>query len=74
MSGFQIFTLLAAGLVAGAVNAIVGSGSLLTFPALLVLIPPFLEWRKAKKQGPRNYTQAQVDAEAASLHNVVDDD
>ena len=35
MSGFQIFTLLAAGLVAGAVNAIVGSGSLLTFPALL---------------------------------------
>jgi membrane-associated protein len=38
------------------------------------LIPPFLEWRKAKKQGPRNYTQAQVEAEAAALHEVVEED
>ncbi len=35
MSALQIVTILVAGLVAGAVNAIVGSGSLLTFPALL---------------------------------------
>lgn len=35
MSALQIITILGAGLVAGAVNAVVGSGSLLTFPALL---------------------------------------
>ncbi len=35
MNALQIVTILAAGLVAGAVNAVVGSGSLLTFPALL---------------------------------------
>ena len=35
MNALQIATILGAGLVAGAVNAVVGSGSLLTFPALL---------------------------------------
>ena len=38
------------------------------------LIPPFLEWRKARKQSPRNYTQAQAEAEAAALHEVVEED
>ena len=38
------------------------------------LIPPFLEWRKAKKQAPRAYTQAQAEAEAAALHEVVEED
>jgi membrane-associated protein len=41
---------------------------------ILSLIPPFLEWRKSKKQGARNYTQAQVEAEAAALHKVVEED
>ena len=41
---------------------------------LVSLIPPFLEWRKAKKQAPRNYTQAQAEAEAAALHEVVEED
>ncbi len=40
---------------------------------LVSLIPPFLEWRKAKKQGPRNYTEAQAEAEAAGLHDIVDE-
>jgi uncharacterized membrane protein YfcA len=35
LSALQIVTILGAGLVAGMVNTIVGSGSLLTFPALL---------------------------------------
>jgi membrane-associated protein len=38
------------------------------------LIPPFLEWRKAKKQGPRNYTRSQTEAEATALHDVVEED
>ena len=38
------------------------------------LIPPFLEWRKARRQRPRNYTQAQAEAEAAALHEVVEED
>ena len=41
---------------------------------IVSLIPPFIEWRKAKKQAPRNYTQAQVEAEAAALHEVVEED
>jgi membrane-associated protein len=41
---------------------------------LVSLIPPFLEWRKAKKQEPRSYTEAQVEAEAAALHEVVEED
>jgi membrane-associated protein len=49
------------------------------YPLILViivvsLIPPFLEWRKAKKQGPRNYTRAQTEAEAVALHEVVEED
>jgi uncharacterized protein len=35
LSALQIITILGAGFVAGAINAVVGSGSLLTFPALL---------------------------------------
>ena len=35
MTALQVLTILGAGLIAGAVNTIVGSGSLLTFPALL---------------------------------------
>jgi uncharacterized protein len=35
LTALQVVTILGAGLVAGAVNAVVGSGSLLTFPALL---------------------------------------
>jgi uncharacterized membrane protein YfcA len=43
LSALQVITILAAGLVAGMVNAIVGSGSLLTFPALLAAgYPPLL--------------------------------
>jgi membrane-associated protein len=41
---------------------------------VISLIPPFLEWRKAKKQGPRNYTEAEAEAEAAALHEVVEED
>ncbi|MBV8462576.1 MAG: TSUP family transporter, partial [Acidimicrobiales bacterium] len=43
MSVPSALAVLAAGLVAGAVNAIVGSGSLVTFPTLLALgYPPVL--------------------------------
>jgi membrane-associated protein len=41
---------------------------------VLSLIPPFLEWRKAKRQGPRPITEAQAEAEAAELHHAVDDE
>jgi membrane-associated protein len=41
---------------------------------VISLIPPFIEWLKARKQAPRNYTQAQVEAEAAALHQVVEED
>ena len=41
---------------------------------ILSLIPPFLEWRKAKRQKPVHFTQAQAEAEAAALHEVVEDD
>jgi len=37
------------------------------------LIPPFLEWRKAKKEGPKLVSDAQAEAEAARLHDDVDD-
>ena len=37
------------------------------------LIPPFLEWRKAKKEGPKVVSDAQAAAEAARLHEDVDD-
>jgi membrane-associated protein len=38
------------------------------------LIPPLLEWRKAKRQQPAHFTEAQAEAEAAALHNVVEED
>jgi membrane-associated protein len=41
---------------------------------VLSLIPPFLEWRKAKQEGPRAITDAQAEAEAARLHHDVEDD
>jgi membrane-associated protein len=41
---------------------------------IVSLIPPFLEWRKAKKQAPVHFTQAQAEAEAAALHEVVEED
>ncbi len=41
---------------------------------IISLIPPFLEWRKAKKQKPVHFTQAQAEAEAAALHEVVEED
>ena len=41
---------------------------------IISLIPPFLEWRKAKKQKPVQFTQAQAEAEAAALHQVVEED
>jgi uncharacterized membrane protein YfcA len=43
LTASQVLTIVAAGLVAGLVNAIVGSGSLLTFPALLAAgYPPLV--------------------------------
>jgi membrane-associated protein len=39
---------------------------------VISLIPPFLEWRKAKK--PVHFTQAQAEAEAAALHEIVEED
>ena len=41
---------------------------------VLSLIPPFLEWRKAKREGPRVVTRAEAEAEAAELHAIVDDE
>ena len=38
------------------------------------LIPPFLEWRKSKKQHRCSFSQAQAEAEAAALHDVVEDE
>jgi len=37
------------------------------------LIPPFLEWRKAKKEGPKVISDAQAAAEAARLHEDIED-
>ncbi len=43
MSPFEAFVIMAAGLAAGAINAIVGSGSLITFPTLLAFgYPPLV--------------------------------
>jgi membrane-associated protein len=41
---------------------------------LLSLVPPLLEWRKAKKNPAHGVTAAQAEAEAAELHAIVDDD
>jgi membrane-associated protein len=38
------------------------------------LIPPFIEWRKAKRRKPVRFSAAQVEAEAAALHEVVEED
>jgi membrane-associated protein len=38
------------------------------------LIPPFLEWRRAKKRAPVQFTEAQAEAEAAALHEIVEED
>src|SRR5215218_6289792 len=43
MELWEVLALLAAGIVAGAINAVVGSGTLVTFPTLLALgYPPVL--------------------------------
>jgi membrane-associated protein len=41
---------------------------------LISLIPPFLEWRKAKKERPPRFSAAQAEAEAAALHDIVEED
>jgi membrane-associated protein len=41
---------------------------------VISLIPPFLEWRKAKKEGPHPITEAEAEVEAARLHHDVEDD
>ena len=41
---------------------------------VISLIPPFIEWRKAKRQPAVHFTQAQAEAEAAALHEVVEED
>jgi membrane-associated protein len=38
------------------------------------LIPPLLEWRKAKRQKPVHFTQEQAEAEAAALHEIIEED
>lgn len=38
------------------------------------LIPPFLEWRKARRQPPRAITPAEAEAEAAHLHTTLEDE
>ncbi|HEX2576737.1 MAG TPA: sulfite exporter TauE/SafE family protein [Aquihabitans sp.] len=41
MSGLEVVAVIAAGMAAGAVNAVIGSGSLITFPTLLAVgLPP----------------------------------
>src|SRR5487761_1557417 len=43
LDGLAIFAVFAAGLGAGTINSVVGSGSLLTFPTLVALgLPPFV--------------------------------
>ncbi len=41
---------------------------------VISLIPPFIEWRKSKKKAAVRFTQAQAEAEAAALHDIVEDD
>ena len=38
------------------------------------LIPPFLEWRKARRQSARTVTPAEAEAEAAHLHATLEED
>jgi membrane-associated protein len=60
-------------------DAIGGSIDKYLYPLIAVviivsLIPPFIEWRRAKRQAPVRYTEAQAEAEAAALHDVVEED
>lgn len=41
---------------------------------LLSLIPPFIEWRKAKKHPVHPASAAEAEAEAAELHAIVEDE
>ena len=41
---------------------------------VISLIPPFIEWRKSKKKAAVRFTEAQAEAEAAALHDIVEDD
>ena len=41
---------------------------------VLSLIPPFLEWRKAKKHPSHGVSEREAAAEAAELHAIVDED
>jgi membrane-associated protein len=41
---------------------------------VLSLIPPFIEWRRSKRHEAVRFTQAQAEAEAAALHEVVEED
>jgi len=41
---------------------------------LISLVPPFLEWRKARREAGAPISEAQAEAEAAALHADVDDD
>jgi len=40
---------------------------------VLSLVPPFLEWRKAKREGSHPVSDAQAEVEAARLHDDVED-
>ena len=41
---------------------------------LVSLIPPFLEWRKSKKHPAGAVSTAEAEAEAAELHDILDDE
>jgi len=41
---------------------------------VISLIPPFLEWRKARREAPRPKSAAAAEAEAADLHHAIEDD
>ena len=41
---------------------------------ILSLVPPFIEWRKAKKHPAHPVTTAEAEAEASALHAAVDED
>jgi len=41
---------------------------------VLSLVPPFLEWRKARREPSTPVTAAEAQAEAGHLHTAVDDD
>src|SRR5262245_47955278 len=41
---------------------------------VLSLIPPFIEWRRSKKNPSHAVSEAEAQAEAAELHSIVDDE